>query len=253
MADESIRTEPMFVLYGSQTGNSEQAAKDFSEQVEKKFSPSYFKDLDLDPVKVETTCIQLDDFLEYRHAAFTKTIVIFVSSYGVGQAPLGSDKFRAFADELLEQIDSGKASSAMLKGLSFAVCGLGDSGYTTYLKNPTTISKALKSVGATELIDMGKADAKQIGENSQENTIIKWKEGLWIPLAKAVAAEEDESVDLKEMQKGAIPIMVKADPDYTPPKEFGGRSGAIQMHLLVVAVIVALIAALFMTGAIEAP
>lgn len=129
----------------------------------------------------------------------------------------------------------------------------GDSGYTTYLQNPTTISKALKSVGATELIDMGKADAKQIGENSQENTILKWKEGLWIPLAKAVAAEEDESINLKEMQKGAIPIMVKADPDYTPPKEFGGRSGAIQMHLLVVAVIVALIAALLMTGVIESP
>jgi sulfite reductase alpha subunit-like flavoprotein len=126
MADESIRTEPMFVLYGSQTGNSEQAAKDFSEQVENKFSPSYFKDLDLDPVKVETTCIQLDDFLEYRHAAFTKTIVIFVSSYGVGHAPLGSDKFRAFADELIDQIDSGKVNSAMLKGLSFAVCGLGE-------------------------------------------------------------------------------------------------------------------------------
>ena len=77
----SIRTEPLFVLYGSQTGNSEQAAEDFCTQIKEKFTPSYFKELDLEPVKVETTCIQLDDFLEYRHAAFTKTMIIFVSSY----------------------------------------------------------------------------------------------------------------------------------------------------------------------------
>jgi len=270
MTDESSsssRTESIWVLYGSQTGNSEQAAKDFCQQIETKFTPSYFKglDLDLDPtVKVETTCMQLDDFLEYQHAAFTKTMVIFVSSYGVGQAPLGSPMFRSFAEELLVRVENGKTSSDLLKGLDYAICGLGDSNYTTYLDNPTTITMALKAVGANELIKMGEADASQIGdgETSQRNTIIKWKEELWIPLAKAVATAEDKDndessvvdVDVKNMQKGSIPILMKIDPDYTPPKEFGGRAGgAIPMHLLVVAVIVALIAALFLTGVIEAP
>ena len=99
---------------------------------------------------------------------------------------------------------------------------------------------------------MGKADAQEIGENSQANTILKWKEELWIPLAKAVALNEE--VDVKEMQKGAIPILVKADPEYTPPKEFGGRSGgAIPLPLLIAAVILALVAALFATGTFDAP
>ena len=99
---------------------------------------------------------------------------------------------------------------------------------------------------------MGTADAQEIGENSQENTILKWKEELWIPLAKAVASSDE--IDLKEMQRNTIPILVKADPEYTPPKEFGGRSGgAIPLPLLVVAVILALIAVLFATGAINAP
>ena len=131
---------------------------------------------------------------------------------------------------------------------------VGDSGYTTYLKNPTTITNALNAVGATQLIDMGKADAKQIGENSQENTIKEWKDFLWVPLAKSLATSaNDESVDLKEMQKSAIPILVKIDPDYTPPKEFGGKSSGIPMLLLALAVLVALIAALFVTGTIETP
>jgi len=251
-SSSGVRTEPIFVLYGSQTGNSLQAAEDFCKKIETKFIPQYFKDLELDPVTVEPTCLSLDDFLEYRHAAFTKTMVIFVSSYGVGQAPMGAQSFRVFAEELMAQTESGKASKTLLKGLSFALCGLGDSNYSTYLDNPTTISNALKDAGANQLIAMGEADAQEIGENSQENTILKWKEELWIPLAKAVASNEE--TDLKEMQKGAMPILVKADPDYTPPKEFGGRSGGgIQMNLLVVAVIIALIAALFATGVIEAP
>ena len=76
MAD--IRTESVYVLYGSQTGNSEQAAKDFCEQIEEKFTPSYFESLKVDPVKVETSCMQLDDFLEYEHSSFTKTMIIFI-------------------------------------------------------------------------------------------------------------------------------------------------------------------------------
>ena len=128
MTEESssdTHTEPIFVLYGSQTGNSEQAAEDFCKKIQSKFNPQYFKDLDLDPVAVETTCISLDDFLEYRHAAFTKTMVIFVSSYGVGQAPMGAQKFRVFAQELMTQTESGKSSKILLKGLNYAICGLG--------------------------------------------------------------------------------------------------------------------------------
>lgn len=120
-----IRTESVWVLYGSQTGNSEQAAKDFCEQIEEKFTPSYFESLKVDPVKVKTNCMQLDDFLEYEHSAFTKTMIIFVSSYGVGQAPMGSYKFRSFAEELLAQTKSGDLGSTFLKGISYAVCGLG--------------------------------------------------------------------------------------------------------------------------------
>eukprot|EP00536_Pseudo-nitzschia_multiseries_P003226 jgi/Psemu1/185310/e_gw1.48.124.1 len=255
-----IRTEPVFVLYGSQTGNSEQAAEDFSKQIEDKFSPSYFKELGLDPVKVVTTCIQLDDFLDYKHAAFTKTMVVFVSSYGVGQAPIGAYKFRSLAEELISLTEDGKpGAKTLLKGLKYALCGLGDSGYSTYLVNPTTIDKGLTAAGATRIGDMGKADAKQIGENSQENVIAKWKDELWVPLAKSIAAAADETSEeaaskLKQMQIDTIPLLMKIDPDYTPPKEFGGRSGAaIPMQLLLVAIIVAVIAALFATGTIQVP
>ena len=65
----------------------------------------------------------------------------------------------------------------------------GDSNYTTYLQNPTTIDNAMKAAGATKLIELGKADAKQIGEGAQANIIVKWKEDILIPLTKALASE----------------------------------------------------------------
>ena len=142
----SIRTEPIFVLYGSQTGNSEQAAEDFCQVMKEKYTPSYFRTLNLLPITVQPTCLQLDDFLDYQHAAYTKNIVIFVSSYGVGQAPIGSYKFRSFAEELLSLVDNeitttknnstgggggggdnnnNNKYATLLKGLRYAICGLG--------------------------------------------------------------------------------------------------------------------------------
>lgn len=254
--DDTIRTEPLFVLYGSQTGNSEQAAEDFCKVIKEKYTPSYFLQHNLTPVTVEPTCIQLDDFLDYRHAAYTKNIVIFVSSYGVGQAPIGSYKFRSFADELLSLVDGGGDNNnnyaTLLKGLRYAICGLGDSNYTTYLVNPTTIDKGLTAVGAKRIGEMGKGDAnaKKLGNDAQDQVIARWKEELYIPLAKALSTSTstDAVKDVKEMQADTIPILMKLDKDYTPPKEFRkGISittvGGIPIVYLILGIIVALIAA----------
>ncbi|MGK3739081.1 MAG: sulfite reductase alpha subunit-like flavoprotein [Bacillariaceae sp.] len=305
---DTIRTEPLFVLYGSQTGNSEQAAEDFCKVIKEKYTPSYFLQHNLTPVTVEPTCIQLDDFLDYRHAAYTKNIVIFVSSYGVGQAPIGSYKFRSFADELLSLVDGGGDNNnnnyaTLLKGLRYAICGLGtfcvcvcvciwylynrfslsfqkysfiffqsilnltfflfffpnyitgDSNYTTYLVNPTTIDKGLTAVGAKRIGEMGKGDAnaKKLGNDAQDQVIARWKEELYIPLAKALSTSTSTDAvkdvkDVKEMQADTIPILMKLDKDYTPPKEFRkGISittvGGIPIVYLILGIIVALIAA----------
>ncbi len=73
---------------------------------------------------METTCIQLDDLLEVCHAAYTKALVIFVSSYGVGQAPLGAYRFQSFTEALLAKNDDG-GSAKILEGFRYANLGLG--------------------------------------------------------------------------------------------------------------------------------
>lgn len=225
--------EPLYVLYGSQMGNSEQYAKLFCSRLKKKYTPEFFKEQGLPEVQVETTCIQLDDFLEVQHAAFTKCIVIFVSSYGVGQAPLGSYRFREVCDAFSEEEETYKSA---LKGLKYAICGLGDSSYPTYLKNPTSIDQGLTAAGGERIGDMAAADADGLREKGQDATIRRWVEGIWVPLAKAICSEDQ--VDTKAMQVNTIPLLAKLDPDYTPPKEIvvgAGGNGGLSSTILGVA------------------
>lgn len=135
----------------------------------------------------------------------------------------------------------------------------GDSGYTTYLVNPTTIDKALAAAGAIRIGEMGKADAnaKKIGEDSQEKVIARWKEDLYVPLATTLSSvtEKDTTTDkdLKEMQSNTIPILMKLDPSYSPPKEFVNATptGEISKVLLIVGLIAAIIAVLLATGMVD--
>ncbi|CAJ1952244.1 unnamed protein product [Cylindrotheca closterium] len=206
------RTEKLYVLYGSQMGNSEGAAREFCNLIKSTYNDDFFAKHKLPSLEVETTCIQLDDFLEVKHADYTKCLVIFVSSYGVGQAPLGSYRFRDLCDEFLTNDGS---NTNILTGLKYAICGLGDSNYTTFLKNPTTIDQGLQKAGAKRLGELAKCDASAMGEQAQDKVIQKWSKDMLLPLAKALAATEE--VDTAKMQAETIPLMVKLDPDYTPP------------------------------------
>ena len=58
------RTEKVLVLYGSQTGNSEAAAKDVCDKMSEKLSPLLLKKLTgtTNTIFVECSHMQLDDF-----------------------------------------------------------------------------------------------------------------------------------------------------------------------------------------------
>ena len=230
----------LYVLYGSQMGNSEQAAKDFVQQFRGKQ-----QDKKYDAFKgLLPKAIQLDDYLEMYHSPVSSLpIIIFVSSYGVGQAPLGANRFRELCDTFIDNDQNNKiGNSVMLKGISYAICGLGDSSYPTYLKNPATIDQGLTVAGATRIVgtNLGKADASQSGNNSQDKVIQEWIKNLWEPLSTCIQQirknEEQENenddengdnkVDYKAMQQNIIKMLIELDPDYTPPKGFNKGKGS---------------------------
>jgi len=225
------RTEKVLVLYGSQTGNSEQAAKDLCEQMSSKLTPLLPKlNGGSTTIQVEATHMQLDDFLELERAAWTRLIVICVSSYGVGQAPLGGYRFRELCDAWAEDPEAHKG---ILDGLYFALCGLGDSKYTTFFQNPTKINETLLQVGAKRAGPLGKADASGTGDQAQTEVVEKWIQGIWPHLAQVVVKEPLSSERLNEMQQKTVELCRKINPDFPEPKHSTETLISVALALLV--------------------
>jgi sulfite reductase alpha subunit-like flavoprotein len=216
----TTRKEEVYVLYGSQTGNSEQAAKNLCDQVESRLGPEIIKKLTgtKDNITVVPTHMQLDDFLEIDRAKWTRLIVIIVSSYGVGGAPLGAYRFRELCDAWLNLYGDKNDNPKILDGCQFAMCGLGDSQFLTFFENPTKINESLMLVGAKRVGPLGKADASGTGEKVQANVIDRWMDGIWPELATVVAMKPLPEDQLQEMQNCTVELMKKINPDFMPKK-----------------------------------
>jgi sulfite reductase alpha subunit-like flavoprotein len=259
-AEDGPRAEHVYVLFASQTGNAEHAAKELASQVPTRLSPSALvqhaglSENEARRIRVTATCMQLDDFLEIEQCKWTRLVVIVTSSYGVGQAPLGGYRFRDLCDAWLEQqqqqqqqADGGgntKKSGTergVLEGVRYALCGLGDSKYTTFFRNPTVIDEALQAVGAKRVGVVGKADASGVGENVQSAVIERWMGGVWKDLASVVAEPPLPDDRLRRMQVDTIDLCCRINPEFPRPGT-GKEKGALSTAIL--AFLVALIAAL---------
>ena len=196
--------EEVLVLYGSQTGNSEGAAQEICSLIPTKLSST------------TSRVMHLDDFLEVEKAKWTKLVVIVCSSYGVGQAPIGARNFRRLCDEILSRSNEDKSLN-FLNGVHFALLGLGDSHYTTYFQNPTTIHKALTSVGAVHVGELGKADASGTDNMEQSKVIERWITNIWKDLNKVIATTTDTAAaDLDKARDETWGLCLDLFPDWKP-------------------------------------
>lgn len=206
-------SEEILVLFGSQTGNSEAAAHDICSIIPARLSPT--------SSRLTSRVMQLDDFLEVEGGGWTRLVVIVCSSYGVGQAPIGARKFREFCDEILKRREEKeeRGGTPSLGGVTFALLGLGDSHYSTYFRNPTTIHDALTAAGATRVGELGKADASGTGDMEQSKVIERWIEDIWDDLAKVLASEPTERQVLDKARDETWGICLDIFPDWKPKKE----------------------------------
>jgi sulfite reductase alpha subunit-like flavoprotein len=230
--------EIIYVLFGSQTGNSEQAALEFSAHALERLNSTalqahYDKHIMASssssgnnnriwlPPSIQTVCLSLDDFLELKHAPWTRMVVIFCSSYGMGQAPLGSYRFRELCDYWMMQPEQQQQQLPQsLHGVHYAICGLGDSKYRTYFQNPTILDQGLTAVGAHRIGPVGQADAAGlVGTPMEQGTVIAhWMEEMWDQIRTILITTPPLSISQQQlMQQQTIAICTKINPDFITP------------------------------------
>ena len=132
--DEKPRTA--LILYGSETGNAQDVAEEVGRMAER---------LRFDTTVLDMDAVQLRDLLR-------PTVVIFaLSTTGQGEMPQNS---RVFWKTLL----SGALKSGILRKVTFASFGLGDSSYARYNVAHRMLCNRMRQLGAQEFCERGEGN-----------------------------------------------------------------------------------------------
>lgn len=134
IAPLATASQPITVLFGSQTGNARRAAERI-----------------VDRLRGEGSDVRLVGASDYplRELAKETTLIIVISTQGDGDPP---DDARGFVEHVLG------ARAPRLEALRFAVLGLGDSSYPKFCEVARQLDARLEALGAARWLERGEAD-----------------------------------------------------------------------------------------------
>ncbi|KAI0391060.1 riboflavin synthase domain-like protein [Xylariaceae sp. FL0594] len=171
----------ILILYGSETGNSEDAAGDIERMAMRlRFQTSL----------EEMNDVELSDLLRYS------LVVFVIATTGQGDIPKNARKF--WKSLLRKRLQPG-----CLSRVNFTTFGLGDSSYFQYNWAARKLHKRLTQLGAVEFLPRGEADERH--EDGIDGTLLSWCHTLKTYLEKEYP-----------LPQGVLPI----PPDVQLPPKF---------------------------------
>lgn len=134
VGNEDVANTPLTILFGTDTGHSEEIARRLKDQALK-------QGLD----------VELEIMEDYNKSDLksVQNLAIVVSTHGDGEAPLN-------AFELLEYLQGNRVPD--LKHLNFTVLALGDRSYKKFCQTGIDFQQALLAAGAKEMVPLTKCD-----------------------------------------------------------------------------------------------
>ncbi|MGH7968693.1 MAG: flavodoxin domain-containing protein, partial [Limisphaerales bacterium] len=158
--------EPLFILFGSQTGTAEGLAKSCAkEAAQRGFAPKV---------------LALDDYEQANLASGGKAIIVS-STWGEGDPPDNAAGFWSWLNS---------AAAPQLEELEFAVLGLGDKNYSDFCGASKKFDARLKSLGAKRLVPRGECDV------DYEPAAKSWMSALWDKLAPSPGSGDQTEASL---------------------------------------------------------
>jgi sulfite reductase (NADPH) flavoprotein alpha-component len=152
-------SQPVTVLYGTESGNSEALAGQLAKQAKQKgYKPQLLNMSDATLANVKDA----------------QRLLVVVSTWGDGEPPESSE---AFYNELME-------ADIALDGVEFSVCALGDTSYDLFCQTGKELDARLEKLGAKRLVDRVDCDLEF------DEPFSNWSQSIWSELgaAEVVAA-----------------------------------------------------------------
>ncbi|KAL8549777.1 hypothetical protein ACS0TY_008566 [Phlomoides rotata] len=154
--EEKLDNRQLLILYASQTGNAMDAAERLGREAERRGCPS-------------VSVLSMDEF-QPRDLPNKEAVIFVVSTTGQGDNP---DPMKGFWRFLLQK----NLTRDWLKGVNYAVFGLGDSSYQKYNFVAKKLDKRLSDLGAAPIIERGLGDDQH--PSGYEGALDPWVSALW--------------------------------------------------------------------------
>ncbi len=181
MPSAPVAKVPISIIWGSQTGNAEGCCKKLAKAMKERF---------------EAEVIDMAE-ISAADLAAKKNLLVVTSTYGDGEAPDNAGDLHS----ALMADDAPK-----MKGLNFAVFGLGDTEYPDFCQTAKDFDKRLGELGGVRMIDRVDADV------DFEDPFDEWKASVLEIFGGAAVATDDaaeaEEEDLAFGKKNPFPSTV---------------------------------------------
>lgn len=177
VAAAPVSDRKLTVLYGTESGNSEELAEQvFKTAKQKGFKASVVNMADTKPAEL----------------AGVENLLVVVSTWGDGEPPEAAEEFY---NELME-------GGVDLSEVSFSVCALGDTSYDQFCQTGKEVDAQLEKLGATRLV--GRVDC----DVDFDDSFSEWSDSVWAELGSAAVATAATAV----VGSGAFQVFDKKNP-----------------------------------------
>eukprot|EP00523_Entomoneis_sp_CCMP467_P010677 CAMPEP_0168740416 /NCGR_PEP_ID=MMETSP0724-20121128/11972_1 /TAXON_ID=265536 /ORGANISM="Amphiprora sp., Strain CCMP467" /LENGTH=733 /DNA_ID=CAMNT_0008787859 /DNA_START=59 /DNA_END=2260 /DNA_ORIENTATION=+ len=180
----SINT-PLFILYGSATGNAEHIAKSLSEDA--KQNSAWPPD--------QIHCYEANQFKKHCLSTWQDTsapssLLIVTSTTGNGDTPENADRFVRF-------LKRKTTSPTLFQNVTYSVLALGDTNYDQFCHCGKLVDKKLRELGGTACQKIACADEG----TGLEAVVDPWTDSILATLAKAMQGDSSDGGEEKQDEK----------------------------------------------------
>jgi len=178
---------PLYIMYGSATGNAEQIAKDLAATYQTILnnpdSKTYFQ---------EVICAELNQFKKMKlmeklciqpapgNDTVKHGLLVVASTTGNGDAPENSDRFLRYLKK------TARTDERPLKHVDFAVLALGDTNYDQFCETGKMLNKYMKQLGGSPIRPLACADE---GTGNLEEVVEGWTATILMDLTTSCRGE----------------------------------------------------------------
>jgi sulfite reductase alpha subunit-like flavoprotein len=186
----AVSSSPLFILYGSATGNAEHIAKDLAATYE-----ALLQNPDAITYFPSVVCCELDQFKkkcmsiwEKEPTASTKYgVLIVTSTTGNGESPENASRFVRFVKR------KTTVTSMPFKHCAFAVLALGDTNYDQFCQCGKEIDRKIDELGGTRAKPITCADEA----TGLEDVVEPWIQDILSDITNACHASDASSAPVK--------------------------------------------------------